>query len=256
MGWLDLFRLRTPEKAWKRAGELHKQASGEYNRGLMGCEKKYIKAYQLYESVGDREKMAQVALGLGRVYLHIRGLRSLSNSRQWYERALDMSRQELTRAQAYGSLALWEQQYIGEQTTELIVPDELVPHLDRAEELYRKALDLLPENEHISLGVTYKGLALVMERKGAVNEAEEATKKAIREYVFGGDEERAATSRLNLSSMMIHTGRLQDALSCVSDAIEALEAIPPADRSVDWNNFHQAAVKQHSEVRDYLNRNA
>jgi tetratricopeptide (TPR) repeat protein len=169
-----LLNTRNRTDLLTRARALAAEAAALYDRGRRECEANYLEAYRIFQKYEEKEDMARTALGLGRVYMHIHGLRDLRKSKNWYEAALAHSVNRLTRAEAFGSLALWEQQQFELENTDRdgAVPAGLRRRLDKAEELFCKALELMPETSVVSRAVTLRGLASVLARKGDIDGAE------------------------------------------------------------------------------------
>jgi tetratricopeptide (TPR) repeat protein len=226
--YLGLFKTADRMDLLSNARTLAAQAAAEFNEGLHECEAKFLQAFRIFQKLNKNEDMARTALGLGRVYMHIRGLQNLQKSKNWYDVALENAVNQLTRAEAMGSLALWEHQQLELENVDKsgVVPATLRHRLDKAEELFCKALELMPAASLVSRAVTLRGLATVRAKKGDIEGAERYIREAMAAYANAGEQEKAATALLNLASLMIAAGRLGAALQHTSGALIAISIIP------------------------------
>ena len=163
----------------------------------------------LYERIGDKTTQAITAFNLGHAYKNVPNLRDLDAAERSYRRALDLYGDGDRRNQAGALAQLGTIAY--ERFTETGMSNggeqELLLHLDAAEQFYVRTLDLLPEEAmHAAAGV-HAQIGNVYSSGGRLNLALVHWQVAIRNFESCDDIYRAARTKFNVAQALRLRGR-------------------------------------------------
>jgi tetratricopeptide (TPR) repeat protein len=200
---------------------------GEIQRELSQpeCIEAYEEALKLSEQIGDTYSAAACAYNLGSAYLDILSLRDLEQAELWFRHSLGMCGEDERQGQARCLAQLGRVAYerflkareSGQQA------EELLRHRNNALQFYSQALELIPSDSVIELGVFHDLLGILHSDTGDISRAMLHYRESIRYEEMRGNVFGAAQTRYNVATLLAQAGRLADAREYAYAALRNFE---------------------------------
>jgi tetratricopeptide (TPR) repeat protein len=203
------------------------QALGDIQRelGQPECVKSYEESLNLAEVIGDRPVAAICAFNLGSAYLNISALIDLAQAERWYRRSLEMYEEHhrQDRAQCLGQLGRVAFERFLEARKAQQSEEEILRHLTDALQFYNQALELIPSNAVLELGVIHNALGVILDEADDHDSALRHYRESIRYHELRGHVFSAAQTRYSVAIALAQSGRLADAREYAYAALRNFE---------------------------------
>lgn len=235
--------LSKAPQAWDReekntiralASAVHERSTNQRQRGSADCVDGYREALSLAEKVPDLHLAAICAYNLACAYLGLEGIRDLALAEQWYRRSEELHPREdrIGRARCFGQLGGVAYSRFGEAREANRSLEECLIYLSKAEQYYKKALEMFPTHAATEQAITHNQLGLIYTDSGQVDIALRHYRESIRYYEAMRDRFEAGRTRINAALVLIKAGRLADAREWAKSALRDYQACQNADQEV------------------------
>jgi tetratricopeptide (TPR) repeat protein len=195
------------------AASVHELGQIQRETGQPACVESYRESYELALRISDHPLAATAGFNLGRAYENLAEIRNLAEAERWYNRDLELERDEdsLGRARTLSQLGSVAYDRFGDARKAGRPAPELARHLHRALDLYNQALKLAPENAINDLAVYHNELGNIYDAAGDLDQALAHYRLSIRYKESAGDLYGAANTQYNVAGALALRGRLADA---------------------------------------------
>jgi tetratricopeptide (TPR) repeat protein len=222
--------IRTLAVSLERLGHLCREQERDE------CAARFEEALELADRIGDRVEAAICAFNLGTSHMIVPGIRDLDRAEHWYRVSLERREKDdrIGRGSCLGQLGSIASSRFSEARGEGRPQEELLRHLDEAEERYREVLDLLPPDAIEEIAAAHGQLGSIYGDAGDLDRALTHYGDSIRFAEAARKPHDVAETRFNVAFDLARAGRLQDALGYARSALRGFESCgPPAVRDVD-----------------------
>jgi tetratricopeptide (TPR) repeat protein len=173
----------------------------------------YRESLAIDKALGDVAGEAVTCFNLGRVYTDVTDLRDLDEAERWYGKSLELRLPSdgVGVGKTLGQLGFLSFQRFEEAHAAGRPASELRAHLDRAEQLFRQVLNMLPANAVTDLATTHVALGNIRGSAGDINGALDHYHRNIYYCELDGDIFNAGGTRYNVAVTLVSAGRFADA---------------------------------------------
>jgi tetratricopeptide (TPR) repeat protein len=199
--------------------------------GHAECVEAYREALLLFQRVRSPIGEAVQAYNLGRAYSDLAPVRDLAEAERWYRLSLELHPEgdRIGRYRCFGELGRVAYQRFGEARSQGGHAAEALHHLNTAAANYRRALELVPEDDPGGLSIMHNALASICAEAGNTEGALMHFRESIQFAESQGDPYKAAGIRLNVAVTLARAGRLPDAREYARAAMQGLNACSAPD---------------------------
>jgi len=190
------------------------------------CVEAYQEDYDISLRIDDKPGATVTAFNLGHAYKDLPALRNLDEAERWYRRSLELNAEgdRLVRGKCHNQLGNTVYQRFNDAKKEGKTKEELLKHLNNAEDYYQQALALLPPDAVDDLAVAHNQLGIIYKNAGDLESALEHYNHAIHFHENAGNFYAAGQTRRNVANALANNGRLPDALLYARAALRNFES--------------------------------